>query len=272
MNEQTHKINEINAVNPELASLINKVEVIHLVTGGKVVKKVHGKKQSKYDTIKQEIKAKIYNITGIQERLESGLYSTDSRDYIAMKNTLRGEYTQLSDDIVKFTNQSKDNTDPEEIEEQQEIIAQVKNIIPKYKQITAQDDYTGPSNTVDDLLSGKLARQKQEAITGAQQEMLTEINNETKIQDDILDDMSRSLEDLRQLANTINDTVSAQNVILDVAIDKAEHTTVMVTNAADRTKDLVKKINSKSGKLCTYVVCIVILLALVLFLYNMIKK
>ena len=86
MNEQIHKINQINAVNPELGSLIRQVEVIHLVTGGKVVKKMDSKKQSKYETIKQEIKTKIYNITEIQERLESGLYSTDSKEYIAMKN------------------------------------------------------------------------------------------------------------------------------------------------------------------------------------------
>ena len=60
MDEQNHKINQINAVNPELAKLISKVEVIHLVTGGKVVKKQGGKKISKYEAVKQEIKAKIY--------------------------------------------------------------------------------------------------------------------------------------------------------------------------------------------------------------------
>ena len=272
MDEHTHRINQINVVNPELAKLINKAEVIRLVTGGKVVKKSNGRKISKYTTIKEEIKAKIYNITNIQERLGSELYSADSRDYIALKNTLRGEYTQLSHDIVKFTDQSKNNTDPGELEEQKEIVAQVKNILPKYKQIVKQNEYHDVSNTVDNLLSGKLGRQKQEVITDAQQEMLNEIDNETKNQDDILDEMSKSLEDLKHLANTINDTVSAQNVILEVAIDKAEHTTTTVTNVAGKTGDLLKKINSKSGILCGYIICIIILLALGFIAYNIISK
>jgi hypothetical protein len=272
MDEKTHQHNQINGVNPELAQLLGKVEVIHLVTGGTVVKKPHGKKQSKYSITKQEIRAKISNIEGIQERLESGLYSQDSKEYIGMKNTLRGEYTQLSNDIVKFTDLSKDNTEPKEVEEQQEIISQVKNIIPKYKQITIRDEKTYPTNTVDDLMSGKLAKRNQEAITSAQHQMLTEIDDETKIQDDVLNSISISLEDLKNLANTINDTVSTQNEILKNTIEKTDHTTIIISDAADRTKDLVKKINSKSGKICTYIVCVVILLALVLFAYNMIKK
>ena len=272
MNEETHKINQIKAVNPQLAKLINRVQVIHLVTGGKVVKKQNSKRISKYEIIKEEIKAKIYNIICIQERLESGLYSIDSKDYIAMKNTLRGEYTQLSNDIIIFTNQFKDNIDPEEVIEQQDIMSQVKNILPKYKQIVTQNEYKGTVNTVDDLLSGKLGRVKQEVITGEQQEILNEINSESKKQDDILDIMSGGLEDLKHLANTIKDTVSAQNTILETITDKADHNIIMVTNASDRTKDLLKKVNSISGKLCTYIICIIILLALVLLAYNIIKK
>ena len=272
MNEETHKINQIQAVNPQLAKLINRVQVINLITGGKVVKKQKSKRISKYEIIKEEIKAKIYNITCIQERLESGLYSTDSKDYIAMKNTVRGEYMQLSNDIIIFTNQSKDNIDPEEVIEQQDIVSQVKNILPKYKQIAAQNEYKSAVNTVDDFLSGKLGQEKQEVITGEQQEILNEINSESKKQDDILDVMSGGLEDLNHLASTIKDTVSAQNTILETITDKADHTIIMVTDVSDRTKDLLKKVSSISAKLCTYIICIIILLALVILIYNMIKK
>jgi hypothetical protein len=197
-----------------------------------------------------------------------------------MKNTLRGEYSQLSEDIVKFTNLSKNKINPEEIEEQKEIISQVKNIVPKYKQISmgiVQNENL-PSDsaiTTDDFLIGKTGtyanKNKQQAITSEQKQVMIEIDDETKFQYEILDKISAELEDLKQLSNTINDTVKAQNEMLDVVIDKTEHTNTSISNVSDKTKDLVKKINSKSTKLCAYIICSVILLALCLFIYNMIK-
>jgi hypothetical protein len=273
MNEQIHKINEINVVNPELANLISKAEVIHLITGGKIVNRSDKKKLSNYKMLKEEIKAKIDNINNINERLESGLYDKDSRDYISMKNTLRSEYTLLSDSLDKFKNESKKskNSDPIEVKEQEEIYIQVKNIIPKHRQSIQNKDHEGPINTIEDLLSGKLTRQKQEQITSSQQEIIIEIDNETKIQDDILDIMSKNVENLDYLAKSINDTVQTQNEIIENTIAKTKNADTMVSNVGIKTKNLVKKINSKSSKICTYIICIAILLALVLFLYNIMK-
>lgn len=270
MDEHSHKINQINAINPELAKLINKVEVIYLVTGGKSVDNKITKNLSNYDKIKQELKIQINNIIGIQERLDSGLYNSDSREYIGMKNTLRTEHKILSKNILIFRDKIKDNREPDEIEEQNEIITQVNQILPKYKNNLSSDEYK--TNTIDDLISGALMGKNQEVITTAQQEMMNEIDNESKIQDKILDDASNTLEDLKYLSYNIKDTITAQNVIIEIALDKTDKTSNVLSNTTDRTKGLLKKLNSNSSKICSYIICIVILIALFAIGYNIINK
>jgi uncharacterized Rmd1/YagE family protein len=66
--------------------------------------------------------------------------------------------------------------------------------------------------------------------------------------------------------------VQAQNEMLDNLNGKTEVVTGKLERVNDRMHDIHKKINSCSGKICSYIVCTVILLTLVIFLYNIIKK
>ena len=102
MNNLEHTVNHINIVNPELGGLIKRAETVHLITGGKQVSKQKSKKLPEYESLRLEINSRVENIQKLQENIDSGIYDKDSRNYIAMKNRLRGEYTDLASNVSKF--------------------------------------------------------------------------------------------------------------------------------------------------------------------------
>ena len=158
--------------------------------------------------------------------------------------------------------------DDEQIAAITELLADARTIIPTI----AQPKETKIGYTTDDMISGKYKEKKQEPLTEQHQVVLTEIHDEEKKQDAILTDMSNALDGLQHVAITIKDTLDVQNVILEDATAKTEKVTEHLENANDRMVNLHKKLNSKSGKLCTYIICIVILLGLLSVLYNQFYK
>jgi hypothetical protein len=260
MEASKHNVKAISVVNPELATLISKVQVVHLLTGGQVVSQPIGEKISKYEKIKLQIKSRLDNIDQIQSRLSSGLYDVNSKDYISMKNTLRTEFQMLVSNIEEFNTRSKSHTSDEEIKIQKEIIVQANSILPAHKKFLNSESKPS-TTTVDDIIAGVHIK-KQKPITGLQLEVISEINQEQKIQDELLDDISASLHNLRQIAINATDLLQYQNEKISVVIDKTDKTSGQLDVITEKTSNVLTRINSRSGKICAYIFCLFLLLSL----------
>jgi hypothetical protein len=137
----------------------------------------------------------------------------------------------------------------EELEERNTFLADMqKEFARTYQQVRgrALPKAGGGSEfaamTADEVISGAARNVRREKVTAAQQQVLLEINEEQKVQDELLDMMSGTLENLKQLAHTIHDEVEMQNKVLDDTIEKVDKTSQQLDRVNDRMKDTLEKV------------------------------
>jgi t-SNARE complex subunit (syntaxin) len=88
-------------------------------------------------------------------------------------------------------------------------------------------------------------------------------------QDEMLDEIGRGLEELKQLGLDMGQNLTVQNAKLGEIDEKMEDTLFQMESAHTRLQDVL----AQSGGLtrwCPLIVCIVFLLALVMFIINMV--
>lgn len=267
-----HTIKHIEIINPELGRLIKRAEAVYLLMGGdgnKKIKKNKKKKMTEYESLKTEVVNRTNNIERIKGNLESGIYAKDSADYIRMKNVLRNEYELLKTDVNNFSNIQPKNE--EDIQTKNDVIASAISTIPiiasKIPELNIK------KTTVDDIINGNYNPKKirEEVLTPEQQTMLTQIDEEYVKQNELLGTIEAGLGELNQIAQNAKDVLSAQNQVIVDITEKVEKTTNNLQSVNERTKDLLKKIDSKSGKFCTYAICLIILFAASMILYTTLK-
>jgi hypothetical protein len=112
------------------------------------------------------------------------------------------------------------------------------------------------------------ARAQPERVTREQLQAIADIHEEGKIQDTYLDQMSNVLVEVQHAANTAKDEVERSIAVLDGLDRKTAVANAAVEAAATGAARLVQ-LNSKSSRVCMYLVCTVILFSLCLLLYNM---
>lgn len=110
------------------------------------------------------------------------------------------------------------------------------------------------------------------ALTTEQQAQLQAVRAEHAAQDAVLDEIDAGLDALKEMAEKIGEELQLQNrMIEDVGVktDKAQDKLDAVN---DRAKDVIRKMNDKSSRICLYLICFAILGAIAVVLYNMIRK
>lgn len=110
------------------------------------------------------------------------------------------------------------------------------------------------------------------ALTSEQQLQLQAVRAEHAAQDAVLDEIDAGLDALKEMAEKIGEELQLQDrMIEDVGVktDKAQDKLDAVN---DRTKDVIRKMNDKSSRICLYLICFAILGAIAVVLYNMIRK
>ena len=117
------------------------------------------------------------------------------------------------------------------------------------------DDGTGGTSchdTVDAFTAGTRARSylRREVVTGAQQQQMATIAEETAKQDTILDEMSVAAETLRQTASTIGDAVAKSNAQLDESTARADAAAARAAHAVDGVKDVMAKVQCGNNGGC----------------------
>lgn len=226
---------QIAPINKDLANLLKRVNTIYIITGGKTPNK---KNKNISDSTK--IQLKLDNINKIKDIFDKNIYTPDSRTYIQLKYQLKNELL----DVAQLLQSSKD-IDPS-------IISEAQQHIPK------QHTPKNLGITTDDLISGKMTNMKQEEITEHHQIMLNEIDNEEKVQDEIIDNISNLVQDLLKYAHNIGDEIQTQNQIIDDVIQKTDNVTIKIEGANERLL-IINKINNNSSKYISYIICLIIL-------------
>lgn len=110
------------------------------------------------------------------------------------------------------------------------------------------------------------------ALTTEQQAQLQAVRAEHAAQDAVLDEIDAGLDALKDMAEKIGEELQLQDrMIEDVGVktDKAQDKLDAVN---ERTKDVLRKMNDKSSRICLYLICFAILGAIAVVLYNMIRK
>jgi hypothetical protein len=259
------------SINYELNVLLNKVKTIYIITGGEKYKEDEFHKLSKYDQKKVKLNLRIRNIEDLQNTLVESKDNL-SIESIRLKNSLRYELMDLKKDICEFSDDKiyHEIKDDEEIKQTIEYAIKLLSVSPSKKDIIDSNCFT---ISIDDVISGKYNGNElsRESITCSQQIVINEIDEEKKIQDNILDQMECNLQTLYNTTTQIHDEIKFQNEILTDTIQKTDTTNLQLENTNDNMSRIQKKINSKSGKLCSYIICTVILLILFVILYNLIK-
>lgn len=87
-----------------------------------------------------------------------------------------------------------------------------------------------------DDAAGAGVKVKREAMTGEQMMKLEAINAQTREQDNILDELSRGLDELHQLAERMGDELQLQDKMLDDLDEKTDKTQSKLDATNDRMK------------------------------------
>ena len=222
-------------------------------------------------------------------------YEPDSRDLIRLKNQIRLEMRALetetaelqeihTKDMSKRKRPSEDvlRSRAEFFSTLQLDMARVTEAVTGHKAkypaagagAGAGAAAGGRVITTEELMSGEpiaALNTRQERMTSAQAQQMAMIHEQTAEQDDLLDQISASLEGLQKAAHAIHDEVQLQNELIDDTLVKVDETAAQLDGVNDRVKEALKKVNSKSSTFCMYIVCFLLLLGLLTVLYNMIK-
>ena len=162
----------------------------------------------------------------VEARDSSGLPTT-SRDYIRLKVTVASELKKLEEMITDLSEQQKKEMvkygkkmDPNELEARRDELGSIGiEFREAYKRAKgfahAESDEASQGAVGINVMSrqalekgtfsGAGLRTKREELTGEQMQTLAEISTQTTEQDKILDEISKGLDDLKDIAEKMND-------------------------------------------------------------------
>lgn len=164
----------------------------------------------------------------------------------------------------------------------------------------------------EELEKGKFAgagiRTKRQELSGEQLQKMEEISGQTREQDSMLDEISKGLDELKDLAEKMSDVsgggwgggegavfrlcalwppvppralalsyrtsqpppqeLQLQDKMLNDLESKADKTQNKMDSTNDRMKDAMKKLNDKASNVCVYIICLFLLLGMVAVVYK----
>lgn len=130
--------------------------------------------------------------------------------------------------------------------------------------------------TKDQLMKGSFqgagVKVKRQELTGEQAQVLAAINEQSREQDMILDEISKGLDDLKDVAERMHDELQLQDKMLSDLESKTDKTQDKLDKVNERMTDAMKKINDKASNICIYIICVVLLLGIATVAYNLMKK
>jgi chromosome segregation ATPase len=106
-------------------------------------------------------------------------------------------------------------------------------------------------------------------MTAEEQAFMQQHDQNVKDQDDLLDEISKGMDELKQIGLDMNKTLTIQNQMLDVIEEKVDNNINKLKNANARLKDIMEQ----SGGMtvwCPRMICLILLLGLVGYMFNIV--
>ena len=209
-----------------------------------------------------------------------GVLSSESRDMIRMRNQMRFELSAVEGELKDLCkaaaadDKEGGKVTREEIAARKEVIETVKDEYYKvFEEITGAKhagdkslEQGGAGMSVlskEALISGTFAgagmKMDREALSGEHQQQMAQIRMEVQEQDEILEEISKGLDDLKDAADKIGDELQAQETMLADLERKTDKTQAKLDDVNEKSKEALAKLNDKSTNFCIYIICFVIL-------------
>jgi len=106
-------------------------------------------------------------------------------------------------------------------------------------------------------------------MSAEEQAFMAQVDQNTKDQDELLDEISKGMDELKQIGLDMNKTLTIQNAMLDTIDEKVDQNLNKLKNANQRMKDILQE-SGGAGLWCPRILCIVILLALLGYSFNVV--
>ncbi len=246
----------MQAVSPELASLMRRLKTIYAITGGEVPK-AGGKKDS-FNEKKSILIASIAQFGQLVDSRDHSGLSPDSRDYIRLKVTINSELQKLEHMVLDLAETHKKEVEKksakltgDDISARKEVMTSlITDFHAAYKAATGSSHAGAEENvaagagvhtmTVDSLMKGNYAgagiKTRKEEMTGEQMQALAEINEVVQQQDLALDEISKGMDELKEIAEKMHDEFERQ-----------EKTLTDLESKTDKTQGVLDKVNDRCG-------------------------
>jgi len=212
---------------------MRRLKTIYAITGGQV--ETGPGKKNDFNAKKSVLIAQMDNFDKlIEARDQSGL-TKDSRDYIRLKVTISGELKKLEDMVKDLAETNKQEVGKrgskigaEEITARKEVLeAVIGEFHSKFKAAKGFSSASAAENlgggvgmkvlTKEQLTKGQFGgagiKTKKEEMTGEQMQKLEQINRVTQEQDGILDEISKGVDELKDLAEKMQDELTLQDKV-----------------------------------------------------------
>lgn len=286
----------LKSLHPELYALLIRVKSIYVMCGGDNGVNVNAKQMKAFDYKKTMLISRLVQLDNLakdKKKIESTM-SADSRDMIRMKNQMRFELTAVETELKQLIKQSVDEAKGDkvkapELAARNEVIDSIKSEYYKvYEEIT-DNKHAGDKSvegggvgmsvlSKEALIKGTFAgagmKMEREALSGENMAQLEAIRSERAEQEGIIDEIGKTVDELKDLAERMGDELQLQEKMLedlDAKTDKAQSKLDKVNESA---KDVLSKLNDKSTNCCIYLICLAILgaMAVIVFRFVSTKK
>ena len=245
----------IQAASPELGNLLRRLKTIFAITGGEVPKEKGGK-QDAFNEKKSMLIHALQSFDRLVESRDHSHLSKDSRDYIRLKLTINSELTKLEGLVQSLAETHKKEVvqkgakmSGEELAARKEVLESVVGefhhafkLAKGHTHASAEENLGGTAGNrvlgLDDLKRGNYSgagiKVRKEELTGEQRMMLQEIQGVNKEQDAVLDEISGVMDELKNLAEGMQDELQKQNKMLNDLEEKTDTVQGKLDNVNDR--------------------------------------
>mmetsp|Transcript_17204 Transcript_17204/g.60456 ORF Transcript_17204/g.60456 Transcript_17204/m.60456 type:complete len:286 (-) Transcript_17204:1094-1951(-) len=282
-----------DALMEELQVIQDRLQIINADVGGKSIPTKKPKKGDAFNWYKAKVVGGINDVNELCFERDNGETRSD-KQRIKLKLKIDQALKALKDDMDDFeglladqAKKGKSKLTDEQIAARRVTVRDLRAQIDDVEELAtghAPAESGGAAytritiNERGDLMSGgkpleaRPAARPAAALTGEQKLALEQIRREEGKQDDLLDQIGEGVDNLRTLAVGMREEAELQNVMLsdlETDVDKAQD---HLNKVNDRMKETLEALNSKTDKFCTYVICLIILLGLLMVIYNQISK
>lgn len=279
-----------------MKDLLQRLQVVYSDVGGAGAKKKRSKDQ--FDNLRSDLVEGVVLINELCDKRDKNRGGSGARDVRAVKinqqirmavKTLKTGRAGLRQMLEKEKAKKKSKLTRKQLQKRETLVDNVERSIDEalarasgdngeYKSRHALDDDMGQIdietgeilNANGSPVSFEGGRTKlQEELTHDDRLALQQMEEDKAEQDELLDEIGDVVSRLGVLAKGIGEELDIQNAQLDDLETDVDNTQAHMDKVNDRLGETLKLLNSKSDKLCCYVIFFIIILGLLSVVFNM---